>query len=150
MWTVSPESEHVPDVHALVRDYFAELTVRYFRRPTDEAEIEETLDEFPANGLGVFLVLRADGVAAGHVGVYPTGELTRFYVAPEHRRGGGGRALLTAAETWARTHQLPRLFLDTRHDLVEARSFYASCGFTEIPPPATSGRFQDHWFEKPL
>jgi GNAT superfamily N-acetyltransferase len=150
MWTVRPESEHRPDVHALVRDYFAELTVRYFRRPTDEAEIDETLEEFPADGLGVFLVLRADGVAAGHLGVYPTGELTRFYVAPEHRRGGGARALLAAAETWARTQQLTRLFLDTRHDLVEARSFYASCGFTEIPPPATSGKFQDHWFEKPL
>ncbi|HEY6889196.1 MAG TPA: GNAT family N-acetyltransferase [Solirubrobacter sp.] len=150
MWTVRPESDQRPDVHALIRDYFAELTVRYFRRPTDDAEIDLTLDEFPADGLGVFLVLRSDGVAAGHVGVYPTGELTRFYVAPEHRRGGGGRALLTAAETWARTQQLPRLFLDTRHDLVEARSFYASCGFTEIPPPPVSGQFQDHWFEKPL
>jgi GNAT superfamily N-acetyltransferase len=151
MWTVCAEPVDSADAVALLRDYFAELTVRYFHRDTDEAEIDLTLAEFPADGLGVFLVLRADGVAAGHLGVYPTGELTRFYVAPEHRRGGGGRALLAAAETWARTRQLPRLYLDTRSDLVEARSFYASCGFTEIPPPtAIPGQFQDHWFEKRL
>ena len=151
MWTVSHEPADHPEVNALVRDYFAELTVRYFRRPTNEAEIDLSLEEFPADGLGTFLVLRSDGVAAGHLGVYPTGELTRFYVAPEHRRGGGGRALLAAAERWARARGLPRLVLDTRHDLVEARTFYASCGFVEIPPPTTTpGQFQDHWFEKPL
>jgi len=51
MWTVRPESDQRPDVHALIRDYFAELTVRYFRRPTDDAEIDLTLDEFPADGV---------------------------------------------------------------------------------------------------
>lgn len=151
MWTVRAEAPEQPDVTALIRDYFAELTVRYFDRPTDEAEIDLTLQEFPATGLGVFLVLRADGVAAGHLGVYPTGELTRFYVSADHRRGGGARALLAAAEEWARTQELPRLFLDTRTDLVEARAFYASAGFIEIPPPTTTpGQFQDHWFEKLL
>ena len=151
MWTVRAEPAEAPDVHALIREYFAELTVRYFHRDTDDAEVDLTLAEYPANGLGVFLVLRADGVAAGHLGVYPTGELTRFYVSPEYRRGGGGRALLAAAEEWARGEGLPRLFLDTRTDLVEARAFYASCGFTELAPPTdTPAKFQDHWFEKRL
>ncbi|WP_083933513.1 GNAT family N-acetyltransferase [Kribbella catacumbae] len=95
--------------------------------------------------------MRADGVAAGHLGVYPTGELTRFYLSPDHRRCGGARALLAAAEEWARSQGLPRLFLDTRTDLVEARAFYTSADFTEIPPPTTTpAQFQDHWFEKPL
>jgi GNAT superfamily N-acetyltransferase len=151
MWTVRPEPADAPDVNALIREYFAELTVRFFHRPTDEAEIDLTLAEYPADGLGVFLVLRADGAAAGHLGVYPTGELTRFYVSPEYRRGGGGRALLAAAEAWARDAGLPRLFLDTRTDLVEARAFYASCGFAEVAPRTdTPAKFQDHWFEKPL
>jgi GNAT superfamily N-acetyltransferase len=151
MWTVRDEPAEDPDVNALIRDYFAELTVRYFKRATDETEIDLTLEEFPAHDLGAFLVLRADGVAAGHLGVYPTGELTRFYVSPEYRRGGGGRALLAAAEDWARNAHLPRLFLDTRTDLVEARAFYASCGFTEVPPRRENpDKFQDHWFEKPL
>jgi GNAT superfamily N-acetyltransferase len=156
MWTVQSEEPERADVHALIRAYFAELTVRYFHRPTTEAEIDLTLAEYPTivgspSGLGVFLVLRADGVAAGHLGVYPTGELTRFFVHPEYRRGGGGRVLLAAAEEWARAQHLPRLFLDTRHDLVEARAFYVSAGFTEIAPPTSSpGKFQDHWFEKVL
>lgn len=150
-WSVRDESPDSPEVIALLRDYFAELTVRYFHRPTTEAEIDVTLAEYPTTGLGAFLVLRSDGAAAGHLGVCPTGELTRFYVRPEHRRGGGGRALLAAAESWARAEKLPRLFLDTRTDLVEARSFYTSCGFTEIPPPTTTpDKFQDHWFEKQL
>jgi GNAT superfamily N-acetyltransferase len=151
MWIVCAEPVDSPDAVALLRDYFAELTVRYFHRETTEQEIDETLDEFPSTGLALFLVLRADGVAAGCLGLHPTGELTRIYVAPQLRRAGGARALLSAAESWARTQGLTRLFLDTRTDLVEARAFYASCGFIEIPPPTTTpSQFQDHWFEKPL
>jgi len=151
MWTVGAEPVDGPDSNALLRDFFAELTVRYFHRETTEQEIDETLDEFPSTGLALFLVLRADGAPAGCLGVHPTGELTRMYVSPRFRRGGGARALLTAAESWARARGLTRLFLDTRTDLVEARGFYASCGFIEIPPATTTpGQFQDHWFEKHL
>jgi GNAT superfamily N-acetyltransferase len=150
MWTVSSEPADSPDGVALLREYFAELTVRYFRRATTEQEIDLTLEEFPSTGLAVFLVLRADGEPAGCLGLHATGELTRFYVAPQFRRGGGGRALLDAAETTARARGLARLFLDTRTDLVEARTFYSSLGFTEMPPPAVRGRFQDHFFEKRL
>jgi GNAT superfamily N-acetyltransferase len=149
MWTICPESVESPQAVALLRDYFAELTVRYFHRETTEQEIDETLDEFPTTGLAVFLVLRASGAPAGCLGLYPTGELTRIYVVPKFRRLGGARALLAAAESWARDHGLTRLFLDTRTDLAEARALYEACGFIEIPSPITNpGPFQDHWFEK--
>jgi GNAT superfamily N-acetyltransferase len=135
----------------LLRDYFAELTIRYFHRETSEQEIDETLDEFPSTGLALFLVLRAAGAPAGCLGLHPTGELTRIYVTPQLRRGGGARALLSAAESWARSQGLTRLFLDTSSDLVEARALYAACGFNEVPPTTTTpGPFQDHWFEKPI
>jgi len=151
VWTVCEEPADSPDAVALLRDYFAELTERYFRRPTTEQEIDETLAEFPSTGIATFFVLRAQGGPAGCVGVHPTGEITRLYVAPRFRRAAGARALLAHAESHARAHGLSRLFLDTRTDLVEARAFYGSCGFTEIPPPTTSpGPFQDHWFEKRL
>ena len=151
MWSVRAESVDSADAIALLRDYFAELTVRYFHRETTDEEIDETLDEYPSTGLALFLLLRAGGVRAGCLGLHPTGEITRMYVSPRFRRRGGARALLTAAESWARTHGLTRLFLDTRTDLVEARAFYASCGFIEIPPPTEApDPFQDHWFEKPL
>ena len=151
IWTVSAQAIDSPDAVGLLRGYFAELTVRYFHRGTTEQEIDETVDAHPSTGLALFLVLRAGGVPAGCLGLHPTGELTRIYVAPRFRRAGGARTLLTAAESWARTHGISRLFLDTRTDLVEARAFYASCGFLEIPPPTTTpGPFQDHWFEKHL
>jgi GNAT superfamily N-acetyltransferase len=151
MWTVCAEPVDSADAVALLRDYFAELTVRYFHRETTEQEIDETLNEFPSSGLALFVVLRTDGVPAGCLGLHPTGELTRMYVAPQFRRAGGARALLSAAESWARAQGLTRLFLDTRTDLIEARAFYASCGFIEIPPTTTApSPFQDHWFEKPL
>jgi GNAT superfamily N-acetyltransferase len=74
-----------------------------------------------------------------------------MYVAPRFRRGGVARALYAAAESRARAQGLTRLFLDTRTDLVEARAFYASCGFVEIAPQTDDpGPFQDHWFEKRL
>lgn len=150
-WTVHAEPVDSPDAVALLRGYFAELTVRYFHRETTEQEIDETLEEFPSTGLAHFLVLRADGAAAGCLGVHPTGELTRVYVVPPLRRQGGARVLLAAAESWARSQGFTRLFLDTRTDLVEARALYAACGFVEVPPPTTTpGRFQDHWFEKHL
>jgi GNAT superfamily N-acetyltransferase len=149
VWIVCAEPVDSDEAVALLRDYFAELTVRYFHRETTEQEIDETLEEFPSTGLALFLVLRAGGVPAGCLGLHSTGELIRMYVAPQFRRKGGARALLTAAESWARSQGVTRLFLDTRTDLVEARAFYASCGFVEIPPATTTpGPFQDHWFEK--
>jgi GNAT superfamily N-acetyltransferase len=151
MWTVQEEPAGGPAAAALLREYFRELTERYFRRAASDQEIDETLAEYPSTGLAHFLVLRADGEPAGCLGLHVTGELTRVYVSPRFRRGGGARALLAAAEAIAREDGLTRLFLDTRTDLIEARAFYAAAGFTEIPPTtATPGPFQDHWFEKVL
>ena len=151
MWTVRAEPADSPEAVTLLRDYFAELTERHFRRATTEEEIDETLAEYPSTGLAAFFILRADGEPAGCLGLHPTGELTRVYIAPRFRRRGGARALLANAEDCARSHGLTRFFLDTRTDLGEARAFYAACGFTEIPPPTTTpGPFQDHWYEKPL
>lgn len=66
------------------------------------------------------------------------------------------RRPISAPDGSAHVHRSERLsalvcsFFDTRTDLVEARALYASCGFIEIPPAATTpGPFQDHWFEKP-
>ena len=103
----------------------------------------------PTTGLAALLVLRAHGEPAGCLGLYPDGELTRFFVLPEFRRGGGGRVLLHAAEATARELGLTRLYLDTRTDLIEARTFYLSEGFQEVAPFST-GQFKDHFFEKHL
>jgi ribosomal protein S18 acetylase RimI-like enzyme len=151
VWTVREEPPDSAEAVALLREYFAELIVRWSGRATTEEEIDETVAEYPSTGLAAFLVLRADGEPAGCLGVHPTGEITRMYVSPRFRRRGGARALLAGAEAHARARGLARLFLDTRADLVEARALYVACGFTEIPPAtAVPGPFQDHWFEKRL
>jgi GNAT superfamily N-acetyltransferase len=149
--TVREEPPESPEAVALLREYFAELTVRYFGRATTEEETDETLAEYPSTGLAAFFALRADDEPAGCLGIYDTGEITRMYVTPRFRRGGGARALLAGAEDHARAHGLTRLFLDTRADLIEARALYVACGFTEISPATeTPGPFQDHWYEKRL
>ena len=108
MWTVCAEPADIPDAVALLRDYFAELTVRYSHRETTEEEIDETLDAFPSTGLALFLVLRADGAPAGCLGLYPTGEVTRVYVAPRFRRGGGARTLRVGSARRAGTARARR------------------------------------------
>lgn len=70
----------------MVRGYFGELTVRCFDRETNERETDETLRQFPSTGLALCVVLRAGGGPAGCLGLHPTGELTRIYVAPSFRR----------------------------------------------------------------
>jgi len=93
MWSVRAEHVDSSDAVALLRDYFAELTVRYFHRETTAEEIDETLDEYPSTGLALFLLLRAGGVRAGCLGLHPTGEITRMYVSPAGpvRRSASGR-----------------------------------------------------------
>jgi GNAT superfamily N-acetyltransferase len=151
VWTVREVPPESPEAVTLLRDYFAELTVRYFHRATTDEETDATLAEYPTGGLGAFFVLRAEGEPAGCIGVHETGEITRMYVSPRFRRRGGTRALLAAAERRVRSRGLPRLFLDTRADLVEAQALYRSCGFTEIPPLTdTPERFQDRWYDKRL
>jgi GNAT superfamily N-acetyltransferase len=151
VWTVREEPPDSPEAAALLREYFAELTVRFFHRATNEEEIDETVAEYPSTGLAAFLVLRSGDEPAGCLGLHPTGEITRMYVTPRLRRSGGASALLASAEAHARARRLSRLFLDTRTDLLEARALYLASGFTEIPPTTeTPGPFQDHWYEKRL
>ena len=97
MRTVRAEPVDSPDAVVLLRGYFAELTVRYFHRDTTEREIEQTLQEFPSTGLVLFLILRNGGLPAGCLGLLPSGELTRIYIAPQFRRAGGASTLLRTA-----------------------------------------------------
>ena len=60
-----------------------------------------------------------------------TVELVWIVVAPENRRKGVGRRLMTAAETWA--FQSGRARLRLRADVIssEALAFFAALGYTE-------------------
>ena len=54
-----------------------------------------------------------------------------MWVAPEVRRTGTGRRLVTSVLDWARTHRVARVLLDVADERAPARALYASCGFVE-------------------
>lgn len=156
-WTVAPEPFTSPDATLLRRAYYAEVAGRYWKRQVTEAEIDQGLLDFPDDGLvpptGQFVVGRRGGepLACGGIRLLDpaTAELTRVYVDQRARGTGGGAALLQVLEAHGRALGAERVRLDTRSDLVEARTLYARHGYAEIPA-YNSGPYAEHWFEKPL
>ncbi|WP_432054310.1 GNAT family N-acetyltransferase [Streptomyces sp. bgisy022] len=161
-WTVIPEPYDSADARALWRAYYTEVSDRWYLlhegRRTEPEELEHEIAAAPGSELaqptGRLLVGRYAGEAAGTAGFRlledgTTAELTRVFVRP-HRRGTGGAALLVrAAEEAARAAGATRMVLDTRSDLVEARTLYARLGYAETAPHNAEPT-AEHWFAKTL
>src|SRR5205085_1283990 len=77
-------------------------------------------------------------------------ELTRIYVRPGLRGSGGADLLLTALEHQARALGASEMVLNTRLDLIEARSLYRRHGYVEIPKYCASPPYVDVWYGKDL
>ncbi|MFB7030627.1 MULTISPECIES: GNAT family N-acetyltransferase [unclassified Streptomyces] len=162
-WTFSPERVDTPDATALRRDYYDEVASRYWKRPATAAEIDEGLTDDGAGLLapptGEFRVARFGGEPAGCGGVLllddggdgdgVRAELTRVYLRPAFRGRGGAGLLMDALEDAARTLGARRMVLNTRLDLIEARSLYVRHGYAEIPAYCT-GPYMDVWYGKKL
>jgi GNAT superfamily N-acetyltransferase len=157
-WSVEPTEPRSPEAATVLRLYLAEMISRYYGRPTDDTEIDRHLadghdsdDLIPPTGL--LLLARRSGETVGCVGLRRldtrTLELTRMFVRPDARGDGGGAELLAAAELAARELDAHAIRLTTRNDLVEARTLYATHGYSEIPPYGDDP-LADHWFEKKL
>ncbi|UQS26742.1 GNAT family N-acetyltransferase [Amycolatopsis thermalba] len=157
MWTIDPVLVTDPAAQAILRAYFDDVASRYYGRPASEAELDAAMADDPSDDLvpptGLFLLARSHDVVTGCVGIrvldVTTTELTRMFVRPAARGQGGGDQLLRAAEIAAQRLGSTRMRLDTRHDLVEARSLYAKHGYREIAAPEQR-LYADHWFEKRL
>ncbi|MEU3280687.1 GNAT family N-acetyltransferase [Streptomyces antibioticus] len=160
-WTVTPEPFDSADAAALWREYYTEVSDRWYLlhegHRTDPAELEREIAARSgaelAPPVGRLLVGRYGGAPGGCAGVRllepGTAELTRVFVRPELRGRGGAPLLVGAAEDAARALGAARIVLDTRGDLVEARALYARLGYAE------TGRHNDdpyaeHWFTKRL
>jgi GNAT superfamily N-acetyltransferase len=100
--------------------------------------LEGSLDAAKHGDGAVLVVADADGVA-GVICVRPsthfTGErdgyIGELVVADRASRHGIGRALIAAADAWARDHGLRNLTLHTGAFNTNARAFYAALGFVE-------------------
>jgi GNAT superfamily N-acetyltransferase len=156
-WTLASAPVDSGDAAVLLRLYFTDIVSRYYNRPASSAEVDAVMGEDPSGGLappsGLFLLARLDGSPAGCVGLRvlssDIAEIKRMFVRPEARGRGGGSQLLRAVEEAARELGATSTRLDTRHDLIEARSLYARHGYVEIPP-YNENPHTDHWFEKRL
>ncbi|WP_231104780.1 GNAT family N-acetyltransferase [Haloechinothrix halophila] len=154
--TASPLPDD-PDGYRILRAYMAEVASRFWGSAATSAEVDEVLLEDPSDDLvpptGVFLLARDASGPVGCVAVRRLSdgdcELKRMYVDPAARGRGVGRELVAAAEQAAREFGATTLKLDTRADLVEARTLYVSCGFVEIKA-YNDAWYADHWYAKRL
>ncbi|MEV5493048.1 GNAT family N-acetyltransferase [Streptomyces bobili] len=160
-WIIAPESVDSPVAAALWREYYTEVSDRWYLlhegRRTDPAELEREIAAERGTELapptGRLLVARYDGEPAGSAGVRlldaSTAELKRVFLRPGARGRGGGPLLVGAAEEAARALGARRMILDTRGDLVEARALYARLGYRE-GARHNDEPYAEHWFSKDL
>lgn len=148
---------HSAPASAILRAYFADVASRYYRRAATPAELDTAMTEDPSDVLsppsGVFLLAREGTDAVGCAGVRllepGVAELKRMFVRSDRRGRGIGARLLSRAEDSARDLGANVVRLDTRRDLVEARSLYAHHGYREIPG-YNDGPYAECWYERRL
>ncbi|MFC8436027.1 GNAT family N-acetyltransferase [Streptomyces sp. NPDC057253] len=156
-WHLAPEPFDTQDATSLRRDYYDEVASRYWKRPATREEIDQGLADDGAELLtpptGQFVVGRFDGEAAACGGLLMLdsgrAELTRVYLRPSFRGRKGADLLLELLESEARLLGATQMVLNTRLDLVEARSLYARHGYDEIPAYCT-GPYIEIWYGKEL
>ena len=167
-WVIELADVGSPACEALLRDYYVEVSDRYYRRHEGRDSTPEEIEAgFPrmrsddlAPPTGEFIVARRaddESLLGGCVGLRrlrdETGarvaELRRLYVRPELRGAGLGTSLLLCAEEVARVWGVSAMRLDTRLDLEEARRLYLRHGWVEVAP-FSEAFYAEVWYAKPL
>jgi len=105
--------------------------------PADPADLPDRLLRLRSGGDDAFVAV-IDGETAGLATVHsravlhlarPVAQLTALVVPPERRGRGVGRALVAAAEQWARAQGAERLVVTTALHRADAPLFYERLGF---------------------
>jgi aminoglycoside 6'-N-acetyltransferase I len=113
--------------------------------PRDAADdLEQGMREFRARSdAQVFIAERPNGSIAGFVeagsrpyadgcATSPVGYVEAWYVDPDVRRAGYGRALLRAAEDWARAQGYREMASDARLDNHVSHAAHQRSGYVEV------------------
>ncbi len=141
-----PHAEHC------LREYLAELDQR-FRSGFDPARSHLARAEQlrPPSGVLLVATLASEPVGCGGLRLDADGvaEIKRMWVVKTARGLGLGRRLLTGLETYAASHDVRVLRLETNGTLSEAVSLYRSSGYVEVAP-FNDEAYAEHWFEKRL
>ncbi|MEU3621733.1 GNAT family N-acetyltransferase [Amycolatopsis coloradensis] len=156
-WSFEVTPVDHPDAARLLREYLDEIASRFHGRPIADDELDALLEEqhsrYLAPPTGAFLLARRDGVLAGCAGLRVMEpeiiELKRVFLRRSERGKGGAALLVAAAEDVARGLGATTIRLDTRSDLVEARSLYARLGYDEVEP-FNDDPFAHYYFSKSL
>ncbi|HEY0503987.1 MAG TPA: GNAT family N-acetyltransferase [Lysobacter sp.] len=113
---------------------------QFYEQPSDLPRARGWLEERLRREDAVILLATDDGRAVGFTQLYPmfssvrTGRLwilNDLYVAADARRSGAGRALLAAAEDFARDDGAVGITLETTSDNATARALYRAAGWDE-------------------
>ena len=128
---IEPRPYPDPELAALIAAQQAELLAA--------AQADEIADDvvYPLQDGARYLVGALDGRVVACGAVQPldagTAEIKRMYVRPGYRGRGLARQLLGALEETALAAGCTVLRLETGSYLQNARRFYVSCGYAEIP-----------------
>ena len=142
----------------LIRTVFREFRIDrpgtvYFDPTTDNL-----YELFRTQG-SVYWIAEDNGLMAGGCGIYPTpglpdgcAELVKFYLLPQWRGKGIGRALMEKCFESSQQLGYSKLYLESLPELSRAVSMYVKSGFRHIPHAlGNSGHFGCNiWMVKEL
>lgn len=103
---------------------------------TDEKQIFDRLGKIDENREAVFVAETDEKVVGAlHIEKYSTlyykdiANILSLAVRGKHRRGGVGKALISAAESWAKSKNLQEIRLESSMHRKPAHEFYRAMGF---------------------
>jgi GNAT superfamily N-acetyltransferase len=130
---ITRERPDTADAIALITELESHLAAQYPPESRHGFSVEKLLADDVA-----FFVLRSDGIPASCGGILfvagAYGEIKRMYVRPQFRGLGFGKLMLAHLASYARTHNIPVLRLETGIHQQAAMALYERMGFYRIPP----------------